>query len=278
MSYVKLKHTLSAVALGAIERPDDAHAVVALRAYARRRGEPHGASLASLARATGMAPDAVGRALLGTGLFEPVGGVERGRVALAAPHRPFVAYLRRHSARTAAALRRLRAPRPAGIPEEIWRAAALFDAGLFFECHEYLEDVWRSAQGPERAFYHGLVQAAAGCYHLEKANVHGARTLIRKAIAKLEPYAPAHRGVRVDAFLAGLRPILARLEHTKPSGGLSRAALPTLDLVGVPRRRQGRLRARGPGSPARASSARRRSVPVGVRSRRERFRRPGIPA
>ncbi|TMI82105.1 MAG: DUF309 domain-containing protein [Bacillati bacterium ANGP1] len=238
MSYVKLKHTLAAIALEGIERPDRAHLLGVLVAYAERSGHRYQVAVAPLARAAGMAPDEARRLLAGTGLFEEAGDGDAGRITLAASFRPFAAYLRRQTGRTAAALRLLGAPRRPGIPEEIWRAAALFNAGLFFECHEYLEDVWRSTPGPERAFYHGLVQAAAGCYHLEKGNTHGARTLIQKAVAKLEPYAPAYREVAVAALLAELRRVLAWLDRGPPPRG--KAPLPTLDLVGSPRPKRGR--------------------------------------
>ncbi len=255
MGYVKLKHTLSRIALDAIEHPEGARVADALLAYARRSRERRGVGLTALARATGMTPDEVERVLRATGLFdEPVGG-SGDHVSLAAPFRPLVPYLRRQSARTTVAVRLLRSAHRPGIQEEIWRAAALFNAGLFFECHEYLEDVWRSAPGPERGFYHGLVQAAAGCYHFEKANAHGARTLIRKAIAKLEPFAPTHRGVEVAAFLAGLRRVLLRLDRGLPPGGRHRPALPTMDLVGSPRRQRRSVRASEASAPARSSRA-----------------------
>ena len=233
MSYVKLKHTLAAIALEAIDRPDRARLLDALVAYAQRSDSRYGVAVAPLARAAGMAPGEARRRLTGTGLFEAAGDGDAGRITLAAPFRPFAAYLRRQTDRTAAAVRLLGAPRRAGIPEEIWRAAALFNAGLFFECHEYLEGVWRSTPGPERAFYHGLVQAAAGCYHLEKGNTHGARTLIQKAVAKLEPYAPAYREVAVAAFLAELRRVLTWLDRVPLPRG--KPPLPTLDLVGSAR-------------------------------------------
>lgn len=243
MSYVKLKHMLSSIALDAIAHPEDARVSDALLTYARRAGERHRVSLSALARATALSPDDLGRALGGTGLFEEPAEADRDHISLAAPYRPFTAYLRRQAARTAVAVRLLRSTHREGIPDEIWRAAALFNAGLFFECHEYLEDVWRAAPAAEREFYHGLVQAAAGSYHLEKANIHGARTLIGKAVAKLEPYAPVHREVDVAAFVAGLRRVLARLEKAPHGEGLGRAALPMLDLVESPRARRRRVRA-----------------------------------
>jgi uncharacterized protein len=242
VSYVKLKHTLSAIALDAIRHPEGAPVADALLAYARAGRDGHRVPLASLARSAGIAPDDVRQVLKETGLFEEFDHADRDHASLAAPFRPFVPYLRRQSARTAVALRLLRAPHAEGIPEEIWRAAALFNAGLFFECHEYLEDVWRAASPPERAFYHGLVQAAAGFYHLEKANVHGARTLVQKAVAKLGTYSPVHREVDVAAFVAGLRRVLAQMDPATGSADPARVALPTLDLVDSPRARRRRVR------------------------------------
>ncbi len=241
MSYVKLKHALAAIALDATEHLDRAWVADALLAYAELSRDGPRVSIDALARAGGVPAAEVRRTLEATGLFEMAGG-DSGLV-LARPFRVFLPYLSRQSARTVAAVRMLRAPRPKTVPPEIWRAAALFNAGLFFECHEYLEDVWRATPGPEREFYHGLVQAAAGCYHLEKGNVHGARTLLGKAIAKLEPYAPTHRALDLAAFLAGLRHVLSSLDGA-PSG-FDDTALPALDLTGSPR---------APGPPVRVAS------------------------
>ena len=228
MSYVKVKHTLAKLALDATEHLDRAWVADALLAYAELSRDGGSVDLAAVARAARVPAEDVRRMVEATRLFDVA---DHGRaIALAAPHRPFLSYLRRQAARTAAAVRQLRGERPPEVPAEIWRAAALFDAGLFFECHEYLEDIWRATPGPERSFYHGLVQAAAGCYHLEKGNLHGARTLLAKAMAKLEPFAPEYRAVDVAAFLAGLRSLRSSLETgVAPPDGV---AFPPLPLAG----------------------------------------------
>jgi hypothetical protein len=153
----------------------------------------------------GSDPDAVRRALLGTGLF----GDEAGGIALAAAYRSHAAYFRRQVPRLAEALRLAAQPPGPDVPLDVHRGAALFDAGLFFEAHEYWEDVWRAARPPERTFYHGLVQAAAGCYHAEKGNAHGAAVLLAKARAKLRGFAPRYLGVDVTALLASLDAVRA---------------------------------------------------------------------
>lgn len=221
MSYVRLKHALSAIALESLARdgshPEASLVVSAMAAYARRSaagaaGPKTGGSEAggavpveTLAQDTAAGLEAVRRALLGTGLFAE----EAGGIAPAAPYRPHAAYFRRQVMRLVDALRLAAEPPAPDVPPEVVRGAALFNAGLFFEAHEYWEDVWRASRPPERAFYHGLVQAAAGCYHAEKGNAHGAAVLLAKARAKLAAYAPRFLGVDVAALLASLQAVRA---------------------------------------------------------------------
>jgi hypothetical protein len=201
---------LSAIALEALTEPGPSLAASAIAAYARRSagaeprdGRANGTAVpaAVLARDVGAAPDAVRRALVGTGLFASDGA---GRIGVTAPYRPHAAYLHRQALRLEDALRLAARPAPADVPDAIRRGAALFNAGLFFECHEFFEDVWRASGPPERTFYHGLVQAAAGCYHAEKGNAHGAAALLDKARDKLAAYVPRYLGVDVGGLLASL--------------------------------------------------------------------------
>jgi uncharacterized protein len=228
VSYVRLKHTLAEIALDVVEHPDRASLAAVLAAYGRMSGEGGVVSVAALSRAAAVSPEDVLRLLRETHLFGQAG---TRAVALAPAFRPFAPYLRRQTARLEQARQALRSSPASDAPLAVWRGAVLFNAGLFFECHEYLEDVWRTAPPLERAFYHGLVQAAAGCYHLEKANRHGARTLLAKAIDKLGPYGPVHLGVDVAALLSGLRALLAAVEASPPFRPRSRAQLPII-MVG----------------------------------------------
>lgn len=200
MSYVRLKHALSAIALQSLDAPATPLAVTAMAAYARRAETGGAVPIDVLARDAGTLPEAVRRALLESRVFTEDGN----GVALAAPYRPHAAYFRRQVTRLTRALRLAAEPLRLGMPIEVHRGAALFNAGLFFEAHEYWEDVWRGSRPPERAFYHGLVQAAAGSYHAEKGNAHGAAVLLSKARVKLEAYAPRYLGLDVAALLAAL--------------------------------------------------------------------------
>ncbi len=221
--YVELKHALSALALRAARDPSE-HAVAhALSVYARAGGGP--VAIADLAAAAGADGDAVRDRLCRTGLFDEQ---PAGRLRLRPAYAAHARYFGRQTARLGEALRMLDQPPPAGMSVELWRGVALFNAGLFFECHEYFEDVWRGSGGDDRAFYHGLIQAAAACYHAEKGNRHGARVLAGKAVNKLHRYGPAFRGLGLAELAAGLGRLEASAETAAPGFAPSRGDLPRM--------------------------------------------------
>jgi predicted metal-dependent hydrolase len=81
------------------------------------------------------------------------------------------------------------------------RGVQEFNAGLFFECHDTLEEIWRGTRGPARDFLQGLIQLSVGFYHLDNRNLLGGRSQLEKGLLKLEPYGSEYLGVEV----AGLR-------------------------------------------------------------------------
>jgi hypothetical protein len=245
--YVRLKHTLSELALRALTAPPARRAAAWLRAYCevvwdRRtaRDTPPGAPafdvplavLAARARRAGGGARVPGR-LPARGLLERDGDVVR----LPEPYRAHFPYLRRHARRLAAVLRAGRVGAPRGVAVRIARAAALFDAGLFFECHEYVEGIWRTAPARDRAFYQGIILVAAAFYHYEKGNRHGFRSKLTGGIERLAPYLPAYRGVLIDRWLRRLGPWRARAEAGATDGPLAPARIPRIPLTRARRSR-----------------------------------------
>jgi hypothetical protein len=74
-------------------------------------------------------------------------------------------------------------------------------------------------------------EPAGGFHHLEKGNLHGARTKLAAGIERLRACEPAVLGVRVDRWLAVLQPWLARVEKGESAGVLDVAAIPGIPLV-----------------------------------------------
>ena len=88
-------------------------------------------------------------------------------------------------------------------PEEMvkfTKGVAEFNAGLFFECHETLEDVWHGVRGSARDFFQGLIQVAVGFYHLDNRNLAGSRSQLEKGLGKLERYGDLFMGINLGQF------------------------------------------------------------------------------
>ena len=105
-------------------------------------------------------------------------------------------------------------PEPALSPEDqaaFRRGVEEFNAGLYFECHDTLEEVWSGVRGPGRDFFQGLIQVAVACYHLSNGNAGGARSLFERALRRLEPYPERYLGIDLGSVRSETVETLARL-------------------------------------------------------------------
>jgi uncharacterized protein len=86
----------------------------------------------------------------------------------------------------------------------------LIQAGEYFAAHEELEDAWRTAPPGERDFFQGLVHVAVAWYQAGRGRRIGTERQLEKAVRRLEPFAPAHRGIELEPLLAQLRELRSR--------------------------------------------------------------------
>jgi uncharacterized protein len=91
-----------------------------------------------------------------------------------------------------------------GAAEPLERGLALIRGGEYFAAHEELEEAWRAAEPGERDFLQGLVHVAVAWYQAGRGNRVGCERQLEKARRRLAPYAPAHRGVDLEALLPQL--------------------------------------------------------------------------
>ena len=93
-----------------------------------------------------------------------------------------------------------------------------FNRGLFYEAHDVLEELWLAQrQGPNYAFYKGLIQFAGAFVHLQKhtparPRLRPAAALFKLARTNLSPFAPRHEELDVARVLTLLAEWLDRLE------------------------------------------------------------------
>ena len=80
----------------------------------------------------------------------------------------------------------------------------LIRAGEYFAAHEALEDAWRAAPVDERDFFQGLVHVAVAWSQAGRGRRIGTDRQLDKAIRRLEPFAPSHRGIALEPLLVQL--------------------------------------------------------------------------
>jgi predicted metal-dependent hydrolase len=90
------------------------------------------------------------------------------------------------------------------VEDELARGLAEIQRGEYFGAHETLEDVWRAADPEEKDFFQGLVHVAVAWYQAGRGNRVGCERQLEKAVRRLTPFAPEHRGVDVATILRSL--------------------------------------------------------------------------
>jgi predicted metal-dependent hydrolase len=105
-----------------------------------------------------------------------------------------------------------------------------FNQGLFFECHETLEEIWLEDHSETRAFYQGIIQIAAGYFKLEQGVPAGAIKLWRTGLAKIEPFGPVFFGVNIAALIEAVKGHLTELETDQQKASLTLRP-PTIHLI-----------------------------------------------
>ena len=76
-----------------------------------------------------------------------------------------------------------------------------FNAQLYYEAHDVLEEVWLPIRGEAQAnFYQGLIQMAGAFVHLQKQRLGPATRLFALALANFEDYPARHAGIDLDAI------------------------------------------------------------------------------
>jgi hypothetical protein len=69
--------------------------------------------------------------------------------------------------------------------ETLAYAQDLLDQGLAFNAHEVLEAAWKNGPVEEKTLWQALAQLAVGITHVQRGNIKGAVTVLRRASASL---------------------------------------------------------------------------------------------
>ena len=109
------------------------------------------------------------------------------------------------------------------------RGIELFNSGLYWEAHEAWEEAWTpDRRGPDRGFYKGLIQVAAGCLHYQRRNRRGTVNKWRSGAGYLRPYLPRHHGVELAPLVATVDGHLGAMDREAWPEGLD---MPLIEAV-----------------------------------------------
>ena len=126
-------------------------------------------------------------------------------------YQPYIDEIRDYACRIWQAACRLYGPQTpdlAALPEEVRRGVVLFEAGLYFACHEYFETLWGRTGDAASDLYQGIIQIAVAMRHLESHNVRGAMILLRYGMGRLQRYPAVYQGLPLAAWLERLETLL----------------------------------------------------------------------
>lgn len=74
-------------------------------------------------------------------------------------------------------------------------AQDLLDRGLAFNAHEVLEAAWKNGPADERLLWQALAQLAVGITHVQRGNVKGALSVLRRSSGRLADTRVAPHGI-----------------------------------------------------------------------------------
>jgi predicted metal-dependent hydrolase len=90
-------------------------------------------------------------------------------------------------------------PAPADFNRHYVGYFRCFNAQLYYEAHDVLEEIWLPMRGTDHArFYQGLIQLAGGFVHMQKGRLGPAARLLALALANFEGYPTRHAGINLD--------------------------------------------------------------------------------
>ena len=128
-------------------------------------------------------------------------------------------------------------------PPELRAGVEEFNAGLYFECHETLEELWMARAGPDRWLYQGILQVGVSLHHLRRGNWVGAVNLMERGLHLLSAYPDHCQWVEVSALRRSSERILRYLISEGRSGvdKFDWNLAPKIEIVEYPIQTKGEL-------------------------------------
>ncbi len=110
---------------------------------------------------------------------------------------------------------------------ELAEGLSCYREGAFFEAHEHWEAVWLQSTEPQKTFLQGLIQVAGTFHHFRRGNRNGTRSMMQKALTRLDRYPENFEGIAVGRLRGNLRAWLVAFETEL----VEMPAIPQIELL-----------------------------------------------
>ncbi len=83
----------------------------------------------------------------------------------------------------------------------------------FWLAHEHWEAVWLKCDEPDKTFLQAIIQVTAAFHHLQKGNLIGLASLLKRALGRLDNYPNDYGGIEVETLRESIRQWLHAVEQ-----------------------------------------------------------------
>ena len=105
-----------------------------------------------------------------------------------------------------------------------------FNEHMFYDAHEYWEDLWSDYKLKDPKFVQALIQLSVGYFHISNLNINGARGLLNKCVPKFELYKPNYKDLDINFVLDAISQSLDNLEEIDDIKNFNWKLVPFLDI------------------------------------------------
>ena len=118
-------------------------------------------------------------------------------------------------------------------PGQLLLAIRQFNAGLWYECHETLEEMWIGEAGEVREFFQGVLQVSVALHHWRNGNFGGAVSLLSGGAEHLSHVSAACMWVDVAQLISDANRMRTALEELgrEEMAGVDPSCIPRLRTV-----------------------------------------------
>ncbi len=104
-----------------------------------------------------------------------------------------------------------------------------FQDGNFYDAHESWEDLWSDYYVMDHKFIQGLIQLSVSFFHLQNANLKGAKSLMKKCLQKFELFDGTQRGINVTLLKTRLQQVQKEYHTITNTDEFNWSLVPDLD-------------------------------------------------